>query len=83
MEDIVRRREGSKTPEKDRQRGDGTFEVFLQEAKGEPGEIAQTGDFIKLDLSEIPYPNSAEVFEEYGNTWQYEPLILPGSYALL
>lgn len=53
------------------------------EAKGEPDEIAQTGDYIKVDSSGIPYPNSAEDFEEYGNIWQYEPLILPGSYALL
>lgn len=57
--------------------------MFLQEAKGEPDEIAQTGDYIKVDSSGIPYPNSAEDFEEYGNIWQYEPLILPGSYALL
>ena len=57
--------------------------MFAQEAKGESGEIAQTGDFIKLDLSEIPYPNSAEGFEEHGNIWQYEPLILLGSHALL
>lgn len=47
-----------------RLRGDGTFEVFSQEAKGESGEIAQMGDYIKLDSSGMPYPNSAEFFEE-------------------
>lgn len=47
-----------------RLRGDGTFEVFSQEAKGESGEIAQMGDYIKLDSSGMPYPNSEKFFEE-------------------
>lgn len=47
-----------------RLRGDGSFEVFSQEAKGHSGEIAHTGDYIKLDSSGTPYPNSAEFFEE-------------------
>ena len=47
-----------------RLRGDGSFEVFSQEAKGTAGEIAHTGDYIKLDSSGTPYPNSAEFFEE-------------------
>lgn len=50
-----------------RLRGDGSFEVFSQEAKAvyeNSGEIAHTGDYIKLDSSGTPYPNSAEYFEE-------------------
>lgn len=47
-----------------RLRGDGSFEVYSQEAKGTSGEIAHAGDYIKLDSSGMPYPNSAEFFEE-------------------
>lgn len=47
-----------------RLKGDGTFEVFSTEAMGDTGEIAHTGDYIKLDFSGRPYPNSAEYFEE-------------------
>ena len=47
-----------------RLRGDGSFEVFSPEAMGETGEIAHTGDYIKLDSSGRPYPNSAEYFEK-------------------
>ncbi|MDM8123992.1 hypothetical protein [Mediterraneibacter glycyrrhizinilyticus] len=45
-------------------KGDGSFEVFSQETKGDSGEIAYTGDYIKLDSSGNPYPNSAEYFEK-------------------
>lgn len=45
-------------------KGDGSFEVFSQEAKDGAGEIAHTGDYIKLDSSGKPYPNSAEFFEK-------------------
>ncbi len=47
-----------------RLRGDGTFEVFSTEAVGTKGEIAHTGDYIKLDSYGSPYPNSAEYFEK-------------------
>ena len=47
-----------------RLKGDGSFEVFSQEAKGDSGEIAHTGDYIKLDSSGNPYPNSEEYFEK-------------------
>ena len=42
----------------------GSFEVFSQEAKDGTGEIAHAGDYIKLDSSGKPYPNSAEFFEK-------------------
>lgn len=41
--------------------GDGTYEVFSQETTNK-GQIAQTGDYIKLDSSGFPYPNSQEFF---------------------
>ena len=48
-----------------RLRGDGSFEVFSQEAKAvyeNSGEIAHTGDYIKLDSSGTPYPNQRRIF---------------------
>ena len=45
-------------------KGDGSFEVFSREAKDGTGEIAHAGDYIKLDSSGKPYPNSAEFFEK-------------------
>lgn len=40
---------------------DGTYEVFSQETTAK-GQIAKTGDYIKLDSSGTPYPNSREYF---------------------
>lgn len=42
----------------------GSFEVFSQEAKGDSGELAREGDYIKIDSSGNPYPNSADFFEK-------------------
>ena len=42
----------------------GSFEVFSQEAKGNSGELAREGDYIKIDSSGNPYPNSADFFEK-------------------
>ncbi len=45
-------------------RGDGRYEVFSRETGDKTGEIVHEGDYIKLDSSGSPYPNSAEFFEE-------------------
>ncbi len=42
---------------------DGTYEIFSQEAVNGHGEVAQPGDYIKLDSTGNPYPNSAAFFE--------------------
>ena len=42
----------------------GVFEVFSQEAVNGKGEIAHTGDFIKIDASGFPYFNQAEYFRK-------------------
>lgn len=44
--------------------GGGSFEVFSQEARDGAGETAHAGDYIMVDSSGNPYPNSAEYFEE-------------------
>lgn len=41
----------------------GEYEVFSQESKDGKGEIAHTGDYIKIDSKGFPYPNSKEFFE--------------------
>lgn len=43
---------------------DGTFEVHTVETEAGKGEIAQVGDYVKLDASGRPYPNEADFFEE-------------------
>lgn len=43
---------------------DGNYEVFSKETRGTSGEIAYAGDYIKIDSSGSPYPNSREFFEE-------------------
>lgn len=45
--------------------GDGRYEVYSQEAVNGAagGEIAMTGDWIKVDSSGFPYPNDREYFE--------------------
>ncbi|MEE0751161.1 hypothetical protein [Frisingicoccus sp.] len=44
------------------EKGSGIFEVFSQEAVHGSGEIAYTGDFIKVDASGMPYPNTGGFF---------------------
>ncbi len=46
--------------------GDGTYAVLSQEAStgGEGGQIAKVGDYIKIDGSGYPYPNTAAWFEQ-------------------
>lgn len=41
--------------------GDGTYEIFSQETTSK-GQIARTGDYIKIDSAGFPYPNSREFF---------------------
>lgn len=48
-----------------RLREDGSYEVFSQEAKGGAGETAHAGDYIKIDASGSPYPNSRAFFEAH------------------
>ena len=45
-------------------REDGSFEVFSRETNGDSGEIAQRGDYIKLDSAGRVYPNEAAFFEK-------------------
>lgn len=40
------------------------YELFSQESKGEKGQVAQEGDYFKVDSRGYPYPNSREWFEE-------------------
>lgn len=46
-----------------RQCGYGKYEIFSQEAKDGKGEIAFSGDYIKIDAKGYPYPNKKEFFE--------------------
>ena len=45
--------------------GNGKYEVYSQEVinANERGEVAQTGDWIKVDGSKCPYPNDKNFFE--------------------
>ncbi len=43
-------------------RPDGSWEVHTRESAGHRGEIAQTGDYVKLDVEGCPYPVEASVF---------------------
>ena len=46
---------------------DGTYELFSQEAVNGTGEIAESGDYFKVDEigdKHYPYPNGKEWFEE-------------------
>ncbi len=47
-----------------RTKGDGTYELFSQEAKGGTGEKADAGDYFKVDSSGSPYPNKKDWFEK-------------------
>lgn len=43
--------------------GNGKFEIFSQEASS-AGEMAQTGDYLKIDSAGYPYPNEKAYFEK-------------------
>lgn len=45
--------------------GDGRYQIYSQEVEKERGhgEIAQIGDWIKLDGKSFPYPNNKDYFE--------------------
>ena len=44
-------------------RPDGRYEVFSQEARDGRGQLAQPGDYVKLDDMDMPYPNDKAFFE--------------------
>ena len=64
--------------------GDGHYEVFSQEALNggtEHGQIAEKGDWIKIDGKGFPYPNKRNYFEENhryveGDTYEQLPKAL-------
>ena len=41
---------------------DGGWEVFTQESGGRNGQLAQSGDYVKLDSQGFPYPNRRAFF---------------------
>ena len=45
-----------------RRRPDGRWEVFSQECTGSSGQLARTGDYVKLDSQGFPYPNRRSYF---------------------
>lgn len=47
-----------------RRRQDGRFELFSQEAVNGEGELADKGDYFKVDNSDHPYPNGKQWFEQ-------------------
>lgn len=42
---------------------DGSYELFSQEANSGSGEVAQAGDYFKVDNAGYPYPNGKDWFE--------------------
>lgn len=46
-----------------KRRADGDYELFSREATGESGQLAKPGDYFKVDISGLPYPNDREYFE--------------------
>lgn len=63
-----------------RRRDDGRYEIFSQEATGGAGEIAEPGDYFKIDFKGAPYPNGRIAFESrhipVGGDW-YEQIAPP------
>ena len=59
--------------------GDGRYEIYSQEAVScDGGEIAAAGDWVKIDASGFPYPNSEDFFKANhrhinGNTFEQLP----------
>ena len=49
---------------------DGTYEIMSLEAVNGSGQIARSGDYLKLDFSGNPYPNDREFFQK--NHWHIE-----------
>ena len=45
-------------------RNDGAWEIFSREAVNGSGQLAKTGDYLKLDGDGCPYPNDAAFFAE-------------------
>ena len=45
-----------------RRRADGRWEIFSREAVNGSGQLAETGDYVKLDGEGRPYPNAAAWF---------------------
>ena len=45
-------------------RADGLWEIFSREAVNGGGQLAKTGDYVKLDGDGCPYPNDAAFFKE-------------------
>lgn len=43
---------------------DGNYELFSQEAVNQSGEMAQPGDYFKVNGNGFPYPNTKEFFEK-------------------
>lgn len=41
----------------------GHYEIFSQEALGKTGELAEAGDYFKVDHAGYPYPNQRAYFE--------------------
>lgn len=42
----------------------GKYELFSQESVNGSGELAENGDYFKVDSAGFPYPNSKEFFEQ-------------------
>lgn len=61
-------------------REDGRYELFSLEAMGPVGQIAQPGDYFKVDSTGRPYPNGKAFFEKkhrrIGGDW-YEQISEP------
>lgn len=47
----------------------GHYEIFSREALGQRGQLARSGDYIKVDSAGFPYPNRKSYFEA-----NHEPL---------
>ena len=56
--------EGMKAVGKIVSKGNGIYEIFSQECRGDKGEKAKTGDYFKIDSKGFPYPNEKNWFEE-------------------
>ena len=57
---------------------DGTYELFSSESVNGAGEIAETGDYFKIDAHGFPYPNKKAWFEANhthisGNQYMQKP----------
>ena len=62
--------------------GDGNYNLFSSEAVNGSGEIAERGDFFKVDSHGAPYPNKRGWFLEnhrhiFGDEYEQLPKVLP------